>query len=329
MGKRFDIIGLENGIVDLALQMDEIPESGSASVLKNYLWQPGGNVDNAVAAAARQGSACAFWGTVGDDGPGEFFRKDLEMHGVDVSHLFSRKGTTSIAVCLAEEKKQERSFLMYSGSEGSPPPDLGPGDLDEAFISEAGYLHIGHNSGRLMRDAVAAARRNGVTVSVDGASLTDYLGWTLDNCDIMIMSKNFYTGLFGQDDSYVGNMKKLVRDRSMDTCIVTLGPDGCSGANSRGEEFRIPAFSGHDIIDTTGAGDVYHGGFLFAHSQGWPLERCAAYASAVSYIKCTSLGGRVGIPDREAVERFLRDGTIHVSDLEERRMHYSEVMRFG
>lgn len=329
MEKRFDIIGLENGIVDLALQMDEMPKSGSASKLKNYLWQPGGNVNNAIAAAARQGAVCGYLGTVGNDSPGEFYRRDLEMHGVDTSHLFLRKGTTTLALCLAEEKHQERSFLVYSGNSGSPPPDLTPEDIDEEYISAARYLHIGHNSGDLMQDAVAAARRNGVIVSVDGASLTDYLAWTLDNCDIMIMSKAFYTGLFGQDDSYVSNMKKLIEEKGMETCIVTLGPDGCAGANSSGEEFRIPAFSGYDIIDTTGAGDVFHGGFLFAHSLGWPLEKCARYASAVSFIKCTSLGGRVGIPDRKAVEQFLADGTISVSDLEQRKKHYGEVMHLG
>ena len=328
MGKRFDIIGLENGIVDFAMQIDEIPASGTAARLKDFLWQPGGNVNNALAAAARQGSSCSFYGAVGSDGPGEFFRSDLAMHGIDTSHLYTREGSTTVTVCLAEEKTRERSFIMYMGSDPEKTPDLQPSDLDEDFISSARYLHIGHNSGKIMRDAVAAARRNGVIVSVDGASLTDYLGWTLDNCDIMIMSKVFYEGLFGSDPDCVSNMRKLVSERGLDTCVVTLGDEGCAGADRNGSSFRIPAFSGHEIVDTTGAGDVFHGGFLFAHSMGWDLERCAVYASAVSYIKCTSLGGRVGIPDRRTVEQFLRDGTIDSSGAEKRMEHYRNVMHF-
>ena len=325
MEKDFDIIGLENGIVDLALQVDELPERGSAATLWNYLWQPGGNVDNAIAAAARQGSRCSFMGTVGNDVQGDFFRKDLIYHGIDTSHLLSKDGTTTIAVCLAEKKSQERSFLVYRGDEGSP--DLKQEDLDERFIAGSKYLHVGAASGKMMRIVVDMARKNGVIISVDGASLSEDLEWTLDHCDIMIMSKQFYRQLFGESsEDYVANMKRLSKEREIDTCIVTLGSDGCAGANRKGESFRIPAFSGFEIIDTTGAGDVFHGGFLFAHSQGWDLERCARYASAVSFIKCTTLGGRVGIPDRRTVEQFLENGTIDLSGAEERRKHYSSVM---
>ena len=122
--------------------------------------------------------------------------------------------------------------------------------------------------------------------------------------------------------------EKLIEKYGLDTCVVTLGSRGCAGANKKGETFVLPPFSGYDVIDTTGAGDVYHGGFVFAHSQGWDLEYCARYASAVSYIKCTTLGGRVGIPSRKVVEQFLKDGTIDHTEAEERRDHYAGVMRF-
>ncbi len=328
MEKRFDIIGLENGIVDLALQVDRIPASNSATSLNNYLWQPGGNVDNAIAAAARQGAKCSLMGTVGNDAAGSFFRSDLSMHGIDSSHLYTKDGDTVIAVCLAEEETRERSFLLYHCPGYENCPDLEPKDLDADYIASARYLHVGCNSGRMMRTIVESARGNGVIVSVDGASYTDDLSWVLDHCDIMVMSKAYYASLFGDDEDYTDNMRRLVMDRGIDTCVVTLGPEGCAGANKAGESFRIPAFSGYDIIDTTGAGDVYHGGFLFAHSQGWSLRECAEYASAVSFIKCTTLGGRAGIPDRATVERFLRYGVIDYTDIMARQKHYRNVMRF-
>ena len=329
MEKAFDIIGLENGIVDLALQIDEIPASGAVSRMKNFLWQPGGNVDNALAAAARQGSRCSFMGAVGTDEAAAFFRSDLEYHGIDTSHLFNKKGSTTLVVCLAEEKTRERSFISYNGEDPDSSPDLGPEDVDEEFIASARYLHVGHASGEMMQRIIGIARDSGVIVSVDGGYYGEDLAWTLDHCDIMIMSNQFYTAMFGDDYGYVANMQKLVRERGIDTCIVTLGAEGCAGANRKGETFRIPAFTGFDIIDTTGAGDVFHGGFLFAHSQGWDLETCARYASAVSYIKCTALGGRVGIPSRRTVEQFIREGTIDRTDIEARMEHYSQVMHLG
>ena len=110
---------------------------------------------------------------------------------------------------------------------------------------------------------------------------------------------------------------------------MTLGSKGCTGADRSGNTFRLPPFSGHKIVDTTGAGDVFHGGFLYAHSQGWELEYCARFASAVSYINCTSLGGRVGIPDRAMVEQFLKDNTIDYSGIEPRKAFYRNVMKFN
>ena len=110
---------------------------------------------------------------------------------------------------------------------------------------------------------------------------------------------------------------------------MTLGSKGCAGADRSGNIFRLPPFSGHKIVDTTGAGDVFHGGFLYAHSQGWELEYCARFASAVSYINCTSLGGRVGIPDRAMVEQFLKDNTIDYSGIEPRKAFYRSVMKFN
>ena len=135
MEKKFDIIGMENGILDLALQIDRIPETDSHTRLSNYLWQPGGNASNAIAAAARQGAKCSFMGAVGDDALGEFVRGDWAYHGVDTSHLMTKPGDTVLSVCLAEHETQGRSFLVRHSETD---PDLAPEDLDEAFIASEG-----------------------------------------------------------------------------------------------------------------------------------------------------------------------------------------------
>ena len=148
----------------------------------------------------------------------------------------------------------------------------------------------------------------------------------IGNSDILIISEEFYSAVFS-DDSYMENCRKLT-EQGPQIVIVTLGAKGCAGAKRGGAAFQLPPFEGHKIVDTTGAGDVFHGGFLYAHSQGWELEYCAKFASAVSYINCTSLGGRVGIPNRKMVEQFLKDHTIDYSDIEPRREFYRNVMKF-
>ena len=91
--------------------------------------------------------------------------------------------------------------------------------------------------------------------------------------------------------------------------------------------FALPAFTGLEIVDTTGAGDVFHGGFISAWLRGLGAVESARYASAVSYIKCTRLGGRAGIPTQEMTEHFLRTGTlIHGEELDARSAFYRDLV---
>lgn len=114
--------------------------------------------------------------------------------------------------------------------------------------------------------------------------------------------------------------------------MVTLGSRGCVGSDGE-KAFTLGAFSGHKIVDTTGAGDVFHGGFLYAYlyrymdpQWGYTLQDCARFASAVSYLNCLTLGGRTGIPTLEMTERFLRDGTVLEGDIPARKQHYRQAV---
>ncbi len=322
MDKVFDVIGVENLIMDFALRIDRLPETDGMTELHDYLWQSGGNASSAIAALARLGAKCAMLGTIGTDEFGKFCKNDMIYHGVDVSHIYQQEGQTTFCVCLAEEETQGRSFVSIKGV-NEPLTDE---QVDEDFIASAKYIHCSVIESDAKRRAIAYAKKHNVLVSYDAGSYRDNAEQIVDDSDILIMSHQFYKGMFGNNDKYVENCRSLLA-RGPQIVIVTLGSMGCAGTDGT-TDFRLPPFSGHTIVDTTGAGDVFHGGFLYAHNMGWGLEQCARFASAVSYINCTSLGGRVGIPDREMVEQFLADGTIDSSRLEERRKHYRSVMHF-
>ena len=94
---------------------------------------------------------------------------------------------------------------------------------------------------------------------------------------------------------------------SLPVCLlgmVTLGDQG-GVCYAKGEYFTYPAFE-VDVVDTTGAGDVFHGAFIRGMLEGWELENAVEFASAVAAIKCTKLGGRAGIPDFESAIKFLK-----------------------
>jgi ribokinase len=84
---------------------------------------------------------------------------------------------------------------------------------------------------------------------------------------------------------------------------VTLGERG-SVTFADHEIIEIPAFK-VNVVDTTGAGDVFHGGYIYGLLQGWPVRECVRFASAAAALKCRELGGRTGIPSLGEVMRFL------------------------
>ena len=294
MEKTFDVIGVEDLIMDFALQIARIPKTDGMALIEDSCWAGGGNASSAIVALARLGARCAMVGTTGNDAYGAFCRADMEKNGVDVSHVKQVEGETTLCVCLAERETQGRSFLGRAGVAG----EMTAEDVDEQLIANARVVHLSCSRCTGQEAAVKFAKKHGVEVSLDAALLTPATKELADQSDILIMSEQFYEGLFGNDESYQENCRKLV-GQGTKIAVVTLGKKGCAGADGT-KTFRMEAFSeGYPIVDTTGAGDVYHGGFLYAYlyryrREPWnyDVEDCARFASAVSYINCTTLGGR-------------------------------------
>jgi len=328
MEKAFDVIGVDHLIADLCVSIDHLPETDGVSTMNDYLWQCGGNVPSAIIALARLGAKCSMLGSVGNDVLGELNLSDMKRHGVDLSHMYQQDGPTTLALCLAEAETEGRSFIVRRGVD----EPLTEEQVDESFIASAKYLHIGTGEKHARDIAVRFARRNGVIVSMDAGYYYEDAEKIIPDIDLFVMSNIFYNGYYGEGhDSDIGEILGRCEELlalGPEVVIITLGARGCAGVDNKGARFVLPPFSGHTIVDTTGAGDVYHGAFVYAHMQGWDTEYCAKFSSAVSYINCTSLGGRVGIPNREMVDRFLADNTIDYSDIEPRREFYRNIMRF-
>jgi len=145
------------------------------------------------------------------------------------------------------------------------------------------------------------ARAAGVTVSLDAGTLVNGIDKLLELSDIIIASEKFaerYTGLSQPEESV-----KLFFDANCKFAAVTLGARGCVGFDGT-ELFKLPVFK-VKVVDTTGAGDVFHGAYLYGHLSGWPIERTLRFANAAGAIMCTTQIGWAGIPTREVVENFL------------------------
>ena len=201
-------------------------------------------------------------------------------------------------------KARERYFSFLDGMLSQP---IKPEELNRDYLTAARYLHLDACHPEAALQAARWMHEAGKTVILDG-SATDRpvpgrVRALVEETDVLICGSGFGAMLTGEKD--LRRAGRAILELGPRIVVQTEGLDGNYTA-SRDEEFHTPAFE-VDVIDTTGAGDVFHGAYLVGLVKGWDLRRIAIFASAVSAIHCTVLGNRKGIPSMEDVEAFLRD----------------------
>lgn len=308
-----DVVGVGYPVQDILVRVEEIPKA-RIHVLSKILsssWQGGGMVSTGLAAASVLGADAGIIGVVGGDLYGKACINDFKMNGVDTGHLIVDKvGTTDYTIVLTETATKERCFVAYDGSRRK----LYPEELDENYIRRAKYLLITEMDEISIR-AAQIARANGVKVVIDADLYEDRTMKHIGLIDVFICSEEFYRGMY-TDTEYIEHCRE-VQKAGPEVVLVTLGEKGCKGVYGD-RTIDQPAFTGIEVMDTNGAGDVFHGSFIYGMLQKWEPEYIAKFASAVSAVKCTRQGGRAGIPDADTAKRFIETGEIAYSEIDKR-----------
>ena len=314
-----DVVGIGYPCIDFLINIDKFPESNSGTRLRDYSWQGGGKVPTALVALGRLGIPTGLLGTAGDDAFGMFNIEDFKRHGVDTSRFIIDRGkSTSLSIPISETEKHARSFIFNFGTCRR----LELADLDEGYIASAKILHLS-DTNALSLAAARMAHAHGLLVTIDAdAHHGQYPMEDFKLLDVLVGSEFFYTTHF-KDNDYEKNCRDIM-ERGPKVVVFTFGERGCVGMDKENGYFELPAFH-VQAADTTGAGDVYHGAFIYGLLQGWTTKETARFASAVSAIKCTRLGGRAGIPDLKTTQQFLKDGTIDYGDIDKRVEFYRNL----
>lgn len=318
MDKKYDIIGIANPGQDMIVSLERLPATDERGRMLDYCFQGGGNVATAMAMAGTLGASCSLLGVAGDDIFGEMMKRDLEYNHVDTSHLLVDPGTRSdFCICVAERSTGGKNILSKPGTRR----DIEVSDLDPDYIRSAKFLHVG-----IMTPAVLKAsellRGAGGKVSIDAAYYRPDIYNNYGSIDIFIASEYYFDSMRADIGASLSCLEimRYIRARGPETVIFTFGERGCEGlAGDR--HFTLPAHS-VPVVDTTGAGDVFHGAFLFAALQGRDPVECAKFATGASAIKCTRPGGRAGIADLAALEAYLATGIIDNAALDRRLEYY-------
>ena len=317
-----DIIGIDQPCLDHLILVDHIPQADTQLNMERQSWQGGGRVPTALAAAARLGAKTGLIGWAGDDRTGRYLKSSLAEEGVDVAHLCLQQGRhTDYVVALAERATHGRAFMARPG-DCAP---LTPAGVPVQYVSEARAILL-YRFDAADVFAAQTARRAGVTVACD-CDDDEYFEPLMANIgliDVFIASEFAYRRLFPDGGDPAAHCREI-RQLGPSTVIFTLGSRGCMGLEEDGSFFTLPACK-VAVTDTTGAGDTFHGAWLYFHvNEGLGIREAARHASAVSAIQCMHLGGRAGLPTREMAEAFLQNGSFDRTPLLEREARCAEL----
>lgn len=294
------IVGLGLATVDILTATPRLPGPDDVFEVSGLALQGGGPAATALVAAAKLGASTEMVGTTDRGVWGDLIVREFAEAGVGVAHLQRRTdGVASRSVILIDGRSGQRSILYSKGTVAGLSVDEVPVDA----ISDAQILHLDGSHLDAALEAARVARDAGTLVSLDGGAgeLWPGMDRLLPLVDVAVVARRFAENVTGFSDPEEAG-PALVATGAQQVVIT----DGAAGAwYWQGPDHgHVPAFR-IDPVDTTGAGDAFHGAFLHALLAGEPVRERVRLASAVAAMVCLHVGGRTGLPDRAGAEAFL------------------------
>jgi sulfofructose kinase len=206
--------------------------------------------------------------------------------------------TSQFAFIAITKKSGNRSIFWHRGSV----PHLTPGDIDLCPFSSARVLHFDGLMVDASLEAAQQAKKMGVTTVMDAGTMRDGSLEILPFVDVLIASEGFAEPLMEAGVSPESALKTLKR-LCPGKVIVTLGSKGSIGIDH--EDIVVQKAFPVKAVDTTGAGDVYHGAYIYGLLQGWDMPECMRFASATAALKCMTIGAQEGIPRLKRIKEFM------------------------
>jgi sulfofructose kinase len=297
----FDVVGLGLNAVDHIITVPHYPEFNTKLRLLSHNQQPGGQVASALTALARLGCKTRYIGKVGDDQAAKLQLSRLKAEGIEHSYVKSISQTTNqIAFIIIDASSGERTIIWDRDERLA----FQAQEVEEMAICEGKVLHIdGHDVEADIR-AAQIAHKAKMAVVIDVDNFYPGADKLLPHIDFLITSSDFPRRVTNISD-YKDALAKLKEISGSYFVAMTLGKEGVL-AYHEGEYLTVPGFE-VDCRDTTGAGDAFHGGFIYALLQSMSIEETLRFANAVAAMKCQKLGAQTGLPSLVEVNKFLSE----------------------
>jgi len=300
---KVDLVGVGLNATDMMIRLPHYPALGSKVEFRSADILPGGQVATAVAACQQWGLRTRYVGKIGDDQAAAIHRAEFERIGVEV-HFVTAAGCASQQAVILVDDAGERTVLWKRDNRLT----LRPEELKQEWITSARALHVdGHDTAAAVL-AAGWARDAGVPVIADLDDLYPGVEELLPKIDYLITSRDIPGRLTGDQDL----RRSLPAVRSRYGCHLTAATLGHEGVLAwDGSQFHYASAFHVQPLDTTGAGDIFHAGFIYGLLQDWPLPRQLDFACAAAALNCTSASARGGIQSVENIEQLIATGPRH------------------
>ncbi len=305
-----DVLGMGAVAMDLALRCETLPQEDGFSFVHEEKWLPGGSCANVLVALACFGANCGIVAQVGDDSYGYSVRTDLNRAGISTEHLFAKKGGVSLHTFVVVAKGGSRAIFVNLGDAF---PDLTESLISPAMLEGVKLFYTDMFPAKVALKMARLCQERSIPVVFNlecSLSFIELCGATskdleemLSLCDLFCTGREGIAGIGLAGDEKEAAASVYKRYGPPEGVVVTLGERGVFWIG-KGGEAAIPAFT-VDAVDTTGAGDAFAGGLIYARFfERREMGAALAFANACGAVKCLQPGPRIKTNKKE-IERFM------------------------
>jgi sulfofructose kinase len=296
-----DVVGIGINATDTVIRLPHFPTLDSKVEILSAERRAGGQTASAIAACQRWGLRTRYIGKIGDDEAGKFQQTEMTREGVNAHWITAPGCMSQSAFILVDERSGERTVLWKRDLRIA----LRPEDLRADWIAGARVLLLDGHDTAASTQAAKWAREAGTLVLGDFDNRYPRVEELLEYVDFAIASKDFPARLTGEHNL----LKSLPKLHTQFKCYLTGATLGRLGVLTwNGVRFHLcPGFRVR-TVDTTGAGDVFHGAFAYGIVRGWPVKEILEFSCAAAGLNCEGHGARGGIATLVEIDSLRRRG---------------------
>jgi sulfofructose kinase len=297
---KVDLVGVGLNATDTVIPLSHYPARGSKVEYQEATVLPGGQVASTVVACQLWGLSTRYVGKLGDDDAATLHINAFAKAGVE-TQLVTVTGAASPQSLILVDGGGDRTVLCRRDERLT----LQPGELKREWISNARALHVDGHDTAAATLAARWARSAGVLVIADLDEIYPGVEELIENIDYLIVSRDFPLRLLGEPNLELA-LRQIQSRFGCRLTAATLGEEGVLAWD--GEQFHRAAAYRVPVVDTTGAGDTFHAGFIYGLLREWPMQQRLDFACAAAALNCTAVGARGGLHTVEKIEALMQTG---------------------